>query len=149
MLPELDADILVHQRTGYSATQSLKSYAMYLDSRITCYRALKHDPIRVQSENNRMSVYDGPAGGECLAPLCFLFGEKVGLDGECRGWEADAWLEWVIATGKPKKLNSLSVDKGLLREVREVQKVMASLVLCRVSSHKAHQADVAGCRVRN
>lgn len=51
------------------------------------------------------------------------------------GWMGDG-------AGKPKKLNSLSVDKGLLREVREVQKVMASLVLCRVSSPpppKSHQ----------
>ena len=60
---------------------------MYLDSRITCYRALKHDPIRVQSENNRMSVYDGPAGGECVG---VVWGGVV--DG-FRLWEADRWLD--------------------------------------------------------
>ena len=70
-----------------------------------------------------MSVYDGPAGGECGVGWSTAFDCGKLMD----GWMGDG-------VGKPKKLNSLSVDKGLLREVREVQKVMASLVLCRVSS---------------
>ena len=75
---EADASPAGVARAGYSATQSLKSYAMYLDSRITCYRALKHDPIRVQSENNRMSVYDGPAGGEWTHFLGGISGFREG-----------------------------------------------------------------------
>lgn len=35
--------------------------------------------------------------------------------------------------GKTRKLSSLTVDKGLLREVREVQKIVGALIQCRVS----------------
>jgi hypothetical protein len=92
---------------GYSATKTLQTYAIYLEARITAYKNLRHDPIRVQSENNsnRMSMA-GTAGG-----------------GGAGGG----------AAGRARKLNSLTVDKGLLREVREVQKIVGCLIQCRVS----------------
>lgn len=93
---------------GYSATKTLQTYAIYLEARITAYKNLRHDPIRVQSENNsnRMSM----AGG-------------AGTGGGAGG----------SAGGRARKLNSLTVDKGLLREVREVQKIVGCLIQCRVS----------------
>jgi hypothetical protein len=93
---------------GYSATKTLQTYAIYLEARIVAYKNLRHDPIRVQSENNsnRMSM----AGG-------------AGAGGGGSGG----------AGGRARKLNSLTVDKGLLREVREVQKIVGCLIQCRVS----------------
>jgi hypothetical protein len=93
---------------GYSATKTLQTYAIYLEARIVAYKNLRHDPIRVQSENNsnRMSMAGGGGGG----------GAGAG--------------------GRARKLNSLTVDKGLLREVREVQKIVGCLIQCRVSVEK-------------
>lgn len=48
--------------SGYSPPNSLKAYAMYLDIRILGYKALGHDPVRLQSESNRSNKYDGPSG---------------------------------------------------------------------------------------
>jgi hypothetical protein len=36
-------------------------------------------------------------------------------------------------TAKARRLRHLAVDKGLLREVKQVQRVLDSLVLCKVS----------------
>ncbi|KAJ9098130.1 hypothetical protein QFC21_004459 [Naganishia friedmannii] len=87
---------------GYAPPQNLGFYAQYLDSRIRGYRELKHDPIRVQSENNRSSRVEGPSSGR--------------YDG---------------ASSRARKLKSLTVDKGLLREVKEVQKMVNAVVLCK------------------
>lgn len=101
---------------GYSATKTLQTYAIYLEARIVAYKNLRHDPIRVQSENNsnRMSMA-GTAGG----------GGGAG--------------------GRARKLNSLTVDKGLLREVREVQKIVGCLIQCRVSVEKRFSYVLMWC----
>ncbi len=45
---------------GYKPPKNLAAYAAYLNSRITNYRVLKHDPVRAQSENARSAnQYDG------------------------------------------------------------------------------------------
>lgn len=46
------------------------------------------------------------------------------------GWEAGAdSVGWVA---KARKLKVLTVDKGLLREVKEVQKMVNAITLCKV-----------------
>lgn len=58
--------------SGYSQTETLTYYAHYLHARITAYRELKHDMVRVQSENNRASAYrthSEGASGESLGRL--------------------------------------------------------------------------------
>ena len=108
---------------------------MYLESRIHGYKALKHDPIRVQSENNRKSQYEGSSGES----LCSLTrGRTLSFVGGRGRVEAGFEGGWVVRpagsfAGRTGKLNSLTVDKGLLREVREVQKIVACLIQCRVS----------------
>lgn len=79
---------------GYAPPKNLACYAQYLDSRIRGYRDLKHDPVRAQAENNRMSNYEG-------------------------------------ASGRARKMAQLSVDKGLLREVRAVTRMVDALVQVR------------------
>ncbi|KAJ9117444.1 hypothetical protein QFC22_004294 [Naganishia vaughanmartiniae] len=91
---------------GYAAPQNLGFYALYLDSRIRGYRELKHDPIRVQAENNRSSRVEGPSSGR--------------YDG----------ASFSVMVARARKLKSLTVDKGLLREVKEVQKMVNAVVLC-------------------
>ncbi|KAL7409315.1 ANTH domain-containing protein [Mrakia frigida] len=80
---------------GYSQTETLTHYAHYLHARITAYRELKHDMVRVQAENNRASAYRTHSEG---------------------------------ASERARKLRSLTVEKGLLRETRQVQKIIDALV---------------------
>ncbi|KIL69386.1 hypothetical protein M378DRAFT_69482 [Amanita muscaria Koide BX008] len=102
---------------GYAAPQNLQHYAMYLDMRIRAYRELKHDAIRVQAENNRdlrnsMSIEEESfRGRKQKAP------PKNGIQRS--------------KTIMGRKLGSMPVEKGLLRETRMVQKMIASLVECR------------------
>lgn len=46
-------------------------YAHYLHARITAYRTVKHDIVRVQAENNRASAYrthtEGASGESFLS----------------------------------------------------------------------------------
>ncbi|WWC95076.1 hypothetical protein V866_001928 [Kwoniella sp. B9012] len=79
---------------GFQPPASLSAYAAYLDSRIKCFREIKHDVVQMQTESNRRS-------------------------------------EGSSANSKARKLRHLSVEKGLLREVKSVQKILDSLIQCR------------------
>jgi hypothetical protein len=104
---------------GYNAPQNLQHYAIYLDERIRAYRDLKHDAVRVQAESNRDMrnnnsieedmAYRGerPAGGKGTGPT-----RSKTLMG--------------------RKLRVMTVEKGLLRETKAVQRMIDSLVECRV-----------------
>lgn len=108
-------------RAGYSAPKNLQHYAIYLDSRIRAYRELKHDAIRVQAENNR----------DLRNSLSIE--EDVHKNKKERGRAKD------INNGPQRsktimgrKLRSMTVEKGLLRETRIVQKMIDTLAECRV-----------------
>jgi hypothetical protein len=110
-----------HFISGYNAPTNLQHYALYLDTRIRSYRELKHDAIRVQSETNRdlrlsMSLEDDARQNHKFSP-----GEFQGAGGSRR------------KTIMGRKLRVMTVEKGLLRETKVVQKLMDALVECRVS----------------
>lgn len=94
---------------GYMAPQNLANYAMYLDSRVRTYKDLKHDAIRVQSESNR----DRVSSADDEAP------------GSGRGVQRSK-------TVMGRKLRVMTVDKGLLRETKMVQKLTDALLECKV-----------------
>jgi hypothetical protein len=107
----------------------MQHYAIFLDSRIRAYRELKHDAVSVQSEQQRdMRI-------------------SMGLDAEDRPKREVSGLK----RGKTlagRKLRIMSVEKGLLRETRAVQKQIDALVECRVyeiafdSAHAANHPSV-------
>jgi hypothetical protein len=88
----------------------MAAYGEYIDVRIRAFKDLKHDLVRVQTESNRRS--DGLGAG------CKLF---VSVQGTADG------------SAKARRLRHLAVDKGLLREVKAVQRILDSLIRCRVS----------------
>ncbi|KAJ7180987.1 ANTH domain-containing protein, partial [Mycena filopes] len=94
---------------GYRAPENLQHYAAYMDARIHAYRDLKHDAVRVQSDSNRdartTAAVNG--GGSLGAPLQ----RSKTLAG--------------------RKLRSMTVEKGLLRETRAVHRMLDTLVACR------------------
>ncbi|KAJ7117548.1 ANTH domain-containing protein, partial [Mycena epipterygia] len=93
---------------GYQAPENLQHYAAYLDARIHAYRDLKHDAVRVQSDSNRDARTTAAMGGSSTpAPLQ----RSKTLAG--------------------RKLRSMTVEKGLLRETRAVHRMLDSLVACR------------------
>lgn len=47
---------------GFSPPSNMGMYAIYLDTRIKCFKDLKHDFVRTQAESNRRS--EG-AGANC------------------------------------------------------------------------------------
>jgi len=101
--------------TGYSAPDNLKAYAMYMETRIKAYANLKHDAIRVQSESNRdhrVTNEDGWTGRN-----------GGGGSGLSRN-----------KTMAGRKLRQMTVEKGLLRETKIVQKTVTSLLSCKVIS---------------
>ena len=97
----------------------MSSYAKYLDSRIAAFKILKHDVVRVQNESNRRS--DGQSGA---CELLALFGSTP---------NPDIYELKLTFQAKARRLRHLSVEKGLLREVKAIQRVLDSLVLCKVS----------------
>ena len=99
---------------GYNAPENLSSYAAYLDTRIRAFRDLKHDAIRVQSENNR-DMRNSAAIEDDSAR------RKGALPQERR------------KTLMGRKLRIMTVEKGLLRETKVVQKMIDALCECRVS----------------
>lgn len=109
---------LTRPMIGYSAPENLQNYATYLDSRIRAYRDLKHDAIRVQSETNR-DMRNSNA---------------IDNDGDTnprRGANTVTQPERrKTITGR--KLRVMTVEKGLLRETKVVQKMINALVECRV-----------------
>ena len=107
--------------SGYNAPTNLQHYALYLDTRIRSYRELKHDAIRVQSETNRdlrlsMSIEDDARQNRKFSP-----GDFQGAGSSKR------------KTIMGRKLRIMTVEKGLLRETKVVQKLLDALVECRVS----------------
>lgn len=100
-------------RQGYNAPENLSNYATYLDTRIRAFRDLKHDAIRVQSENNRDMRNSAAIEDDSLrrkgAPLPDRRKTMMG-----------------------RKLRIMTVEKGLLRETKVVQKMVGALCECRV-----------------
>jgi phosphatidylinositol-binding clathrin assembly protein len=118
--------------TGYKAPQNLQAYSLYLDSRIRGYRELKHDAIRVQSETNRdlrLSIAiqgDGPLSRN---------GNKSSISSASDMSRSKNPMS--------KKLRVLTVEKGLLKETKAVQKMIDTLVECRVGVAPAMQSDAS------
>ncbi|KAH8103846.1 ANTH-domain-containing protein [Cristinia sonorae] len=120
---------------GYAAPQNLQNYATYLDTRIRAYRDLKHDAIRVQSESNRdlrnsLAIEEGrvEAGEKPSKSTRRRFGggrkeEEVG--------SAATSLHQRSKTISGRKLRVMTVEKGLLRETKVVQKMIDVLGECR------------------
>ncbi|KAG9128264.1 hypothetical protein FRC07_002223, partial [Ceratobasidium sp. 392] len=96
------------QWDGYIAPQNLSNYAMYLDTRVRTYKELKHDAIRVQSESNRdrLSIADDEAPS----------GRPVQRSKTVMG----------------RKLRVMTVEKGLLRETKMVQRLTDALLECKL-----------------
>ncbi|KAH0836526.1 hypothetical protein J3R83DRAFT_8165 [Lanmaoa asiatica] len=106
---------------GYNAPQNMQHYALYLDSRIRAYRDLKHDAIRVQAETNRdlrlnNSIEEDMAYTTAPPPKASSAKSKAPQRNK-------------TITGH--KLRVMTVEKGLLRETKTVQKMIDSLVECR------------------
>ncbi|KAG8926056.1 hypothetical protein FRC00_003318 [Tulasnella sp. 408] len=108
------------QWEGYAPPQNLTKYAQYLDYRIRAYRDLKHDPIRVQSENNR----DMRAGDMAAEDS-----RRDSLASSSR--RADPSLVSRRQTVVGRKLRIMTVEKGLLRETKVVQRTIDTLLECK------------------
>jgi hypothetical protein len=114
--PSPPSNIVSVTALGYNAPQNLQNYAIYLDSRIRAYRDLKHDAVRVQSESNR-DLRNTNSIEEDMA----YRGERGTAKGPQRS-----------KTVMGRKLRVMTVEKGLLRETKAVQRMIDSLVECRV-----------------
>lgn len=100
--------LMLHIVLGYMAhslSENLSNYAAYIDTRVRGYRDLKHDIIRIQNENNREERL---SGGESS--------RQTNGSSSSRG----------------KKLRQMTVEKGLLRETKGVQRQIDSLLQCKV-----------------
>jgi hypothetical protein len=107
---------------GYRAPSNLQHYATYLDSRIRAYKDIKHDAVRVQAESNRdlrMSVTITDDAHQLRpGPSADMSSSAVNRSKTVAG----------------RKLRVMTVEKGLLRETKVVQKMIDHLVECRVRS---------------
>ncbi|KDR80609.1 hypothetical protein GALMADRAFT_60535 [Galerina marginata CBS 339.88] len=104
---------------GYVAPQNLQNYALYLDSRIHAYKDLKHDAVKVQAENNR-----DMRNSQSI--------EEDGYRGrKDRPTNPNASAPTRSKTIMGRKLRSMAVEKGLLRETKAVHNVIDALVECR------------------
>ncbi|EJU03522.1 ANTH-domain-containing protein, partial [Dacryopinax primogenitus] len=106
------------QWDGYDAPDNLIRYAAYLETRVRSYRDLKHDAIRVQSESNRDAHGNNEANGS--ATTSRKKNDKTASSAPQRS-----------KTIMGRKLRIMSVEKGLLRETKIVQKQMDSLLACK------------------
>lgn len=108
-----------HVLIGYAAPVNLQNYALYLDSRIRAYKDLKHDAVKVQAETNRdmrnsVSIEeDGYRGRKDRPTMASAPSRSKTIMG--------------------RKLRSMTVEKGLLRETKAVHNMIDTLVECRVS----------------
>lgn len=114
--------------SGYAAPENLQNYAAYLDSRIKAYHDLKHDAIRVQAESNRDLRNNSSIEEDAYQSGSHHRGKngassKPAPSGPTRS-----------KTIMGRKLRVMTVEKGLLRETRVVQKMIDTLVECRVRS---------------
>ncbi|KXN87515.1 ENTH domain-containing protein C19F8.03c [Leucoagaricus sp. SymC.cos] len=106
---------------GFENPDHLHHYARYLDCRIRSFANLKHDVIRVQSESNRD-----------IRNSTTLEDEEMNYSGKKRGGggQASATLGR-SKTMMGRKLRSMTVEKGLLRETKIVHQMIDSVVECR------------------
>lgn len=112
--PKAQRQISHPGHTGYDTPQNLAHYAFYLDSRVRAYRDLKHDAVRVQSESNRdMRVSQSIEDSRVIASVS---------SGPQRS-----------KTIMGRKLRSMTVEKGLLRETKAVHRMIDALIECKVS----------------
>src|ERR1700753_1041486 len=88
------------------AKSTLQHYASYLDARIKAHANLRHDAVRVQNESNRDHIAD--VGGSSNG--------RINRSKTVAG----------------RKLRVMTVEKGLLRETKIIQKMIASLLECKV-----------------
>ncbi|KAJ3480704.1 hypothetical protein NLI96_g8164 [Meripilus lineatus] len=124
---------------GYNAPQNLQNYAVYLDTRIRAYRDLKHDAIRVQSETNRdlrnsQAIEEGRAAEQPEAkPQSHRkrFGGRKKEPTEETPPPTTSNTPQRSKTMAGRKLRVMTVEKGLLRETKIVQKMIDALVECR------------------
>jgi len=107
--------------SGYAAPQNLQSYALYLESRIVAYKDIKHDAIKVQSESNR----------DMRNSLSLEAQEESRRGRKSRKPEPSAMSRSKTVMGR--KLRSMTVEKGLLRETKVVHRMIDALVECRVN----------------
>ncbi|EMD39024.1 hypothetical protein CERSUDRAFT_133735 [Gelatoporia subvermispora B] len=111
---------------GYNTPQSLQNYSTYLDTRIRSYRDLKHDAIRVQSENNR-DLRNSAAVDEDRVEQQSSTRKR----GKTLPTSAAASSVSRSKTIAGRKLRVMTVEKGLLRETKIVQKMIDALCECR------------------
>jgi len=111
---------------GYNPPQNLQHYSVYLDSRIRAYRELKHDAVRVQSESNR----DWRNSNSIE--------EDSSRDRRHTGDKPTTSSLAKTKTTVGRKLGVMSVEKGLLRETKIVQRMIDTLVECRVRLYSVH-----------
>ncbi|KAI1785676.1 ANTH-domain-containing protein [Ganoderma leucocontextum] len=114
------------QWEGYQAPQNLQNYSKYLDARIRAYRELKHDAIRVQSETNRDMRNSAAIDDELEESRSSR--NKRGKNSAPQPSSGGMQRSKTMAG---RKLRIMTVEKGLLRETKIVQKVVDSLVECR------------------
>ncbi|KAH9849926.1 ANTH domain-containing protein [Lenzites betulinus] len=107
---------------GYNAPQNLQNYSKYLDTRIRAYRELKHDAIRVQSETNRDLRNSQAIEDELEHPP-----RKRGKNVPAPSPSPSSTLQR-SKTMAGRKLRVMTVEKGLLRETKIVQKMVDALV---------------------
>ncbi|EJD07686.1 ANTH-domain-containing protein [Fomitiporia mediterranea MF3/22] len=96
---------------GYDTPRNLQNYALYLDARIRTYKDLKHDPVRVQSDSNRDARVESTFERSSTARAS---------NGPQRS-----------KTIMGRKLRSMTVEKGLLRETKAVQRTINALLECK------------------
>ena len=90
----------------------MANYAIYLDARVRAYKDLKHDVIRVQAESNRD-----------------MRATSITSPEEARSRSGTPHRSKTVMG---RKLRVMTVEKGLLRETKVVQKMIDTLVACRV-----------------
>lgn len=114
-------------RSGYTPPKNLQHYALYLDTRIRTYRDLKHDAIRVQSETNRDMRLSMSLEEDGRLARNHTFEDNTR---KAQPFGAPTRSKTILG----RKLRIMTVEKGLLRETKVVQKLLDALVECRVSS---------------
>ncbi|KAI0741287.1 ANTH domain-containing protein [Daedaleopsis nitida] len=109
---------------GYQTPQNLQSYSRYLDTRIRAYRDLKHDAIRVQSETNR-----DMRNSQAIDEEMDQSSRKRGKSAQSPSPSSGNLQRSKTMAGR--KLRVMTVEKGLLRETKIVQRMVDSLIECR------------------
>ncbi|KAF8259307.1 ANTH domain-containing protein [Lactarius quietus] len=117
-------NVVAGQWEGYNTPKNLQHYAIYLDTRIRTYRDIKHDAIRVQSETNRDMRLSTSLEEDGRLARNHTF-----EDSSRKGQSSSGPTRSKTIMGR--KLRIMTVEKGLLRETKVVQKLLDALVECR------------------